>query len=99
MTSTGGSSDRAEHRREKVRALCRQLAAEVARIAPPGLGMRDEAWRIVADSSDQLFDLLSRWESTGDAALLDEIDRAYGEVVGAWKIAARSFRMESGAAV
>lgn len=74
-------------RRNRAAALCRRLTEDVARVVPPGVGYRPDAWEVVEEPSRRFLDLLNAWESTGDPALRAEIREAYDSVVEAWQVA------------
>jgi hypothetical protein len=79
---------RANDRSDAAARLCRRLADDVGRIAPPGIGLWAPAWSGVAAASDRFLDLLSEWERTGDEAVLPDLRRAYYQVLDAWRSAA-----------
>jgi hypothetical protein len=78
-------------RRERAAELCRQLTADVAKVAPVGLGTWGAAWEIVAAPSDRFLDLLNAWEATGAPELRPEIREAYDATVAAWTEAASRY--------
>lgn len=78
-------------RRDRATELCRRLATDVARVAPPGLGTWEPAWKIISDPSDRFLDLLNEWEATGTPELRPAISEAYDAVVAAWTDAASRY--------
>lgn len=66
--------------------LCRRLSREVGAIAPAGLGLHDEAWEMVATSTDVFLDLLAAWQR-GERSVVD-VGVAYNAVLDAWREAA-----------
>jgi len=72
-------------RRERGTTLCRQLAEEVARIAPPGLGRWDRAWEIVGPPSADFMAALTAWEADPSPRTKEAVSEAYVELVYAWR--------------
>jgi len=78
-------------RHERAAALCRHLTAEVAKVAPAGLGTWAPAWGIVEEPSTRFLDLLNEWERTGNPELRPAIREAYDATVDAWAEAAHHY--------
>lgn len=78
-------------RRGRSAELCRRLAADVAKVAPAGLGTWGPAWEIVAAPSGRFLGLLNEWEATGAPELRPQIREAYDATVAAWTEAARRY--------
>lgn len=83
-------TDARADRRERAAELCRRLAADVAKVAPKGLGAWPPAWEIVEAPSKRFLDLLDEYVETGERErLIPPIREAYAAVVAAWEEAAR----------
>lgn len=81
-----------EERRERGTSLCRRLAADVAKLAPEGIGRWDTAWEMVAGADATFMAALSGWEADPSEAALDRVRNAYGAVIDAWREAAHEYR-------
>lgn len=84
----------AEERREGGTRLCRQLGAEVARLAPPGIGRWEQTWQIVGDADTEYLIALTRWEATGSEDDKPPLRAAYYGVRDAWRRAAAAYEQE-----
>jgi len=82
---------RTDRRRDRGAELCRRLSAEIAKVAPAGLGTWAPAWEIVEEASTRFLDLLNEWERTGNPDLRPAIREAYDATVAAWTEAARRY--------
>ncbi len=71
--------------------LCRRLTEDVGRIAPPGIGQWDGAWRIVGEVSASFLAELTAWEATGEPHLIPRLRELYDGVVEAWRTAAEDY--------
>lgn len=84
----------AAERRERGTLLCRQLADEVASIAPGDIGRWERAWEIVAGADTAFLVALTLWETTGADGDLPALRAAYGNVVTAWRRAVAEYERE-----
>jgi hypothetical protein len=84
----------AERRREKGTLLCRQLAGEIERMAPVGIGRWDRTWELVAPADSNFMICLTRWESTGSESDLPALRSAYLAVIDAWRQAVTEYERE-----
>ncbi|MDP2959267.1 MAG: hypothetical protein Q8N53_22790 [Longimicrobiales bacterium] len=83
-----------EERRRRGTALCRQLADEVAKVAPRGLGAWAPAWDIVAEADVAFMIALTAWEVGPSEPARLRVRDAYRTVMGAWRAAAQEYRRE-----
>lgn len=81
-------------RRERGTALCRQLAEDVARIVPRGLGSWGDAWDIVAPADAQFLAALTAWEADPGPTTVDTTRTAYRAVLDGWRLVARRFEAQ-----
>ena len=65
--------------------VCRNLSADVRRVAPPGLDHVPDVWPMVAEASDAFLDELHRWVEDGDRARVDRVRGLYDAVLDAWR--------------
>ena len=93
-TNTVSIPDR-ERREAGARRLCRRLAADIAAVAPEGLGSWPPAWELVEAPSGRFLDRLHEWVETGDDELGDVLRYAYVDVVAAWKTAADRWQRQN----
>jgi hypothetical protein len=77
------------------RQMCERLTSAVAAVAPAGVGAWPQAWEVVGPASAAFMELLTRWEDSGDRALLPEIRAAYDNVLSAWRRAAEQYEQET----
>jgi hypothetical protein len=68
-----------------VSRICRQLAAEVAALSPPGLGTHDDVWEAVAPADAALQTALTTWRDTGQEVDKARVRTAYAALVRAWQ--------------
>ncbi len=80
-----------EERRERGTALCRRLAADVASIAPPGLGAWAPAWGIVAEADVAFMVVLTAWEAEPSEPARLRVRDAYHRVLERWREAATRY--------
>lgn len=73
------------------RPVARWVTDRVREVAPPGLGNWAPAWEIVEGPSREFLDVLVRWEATGSEEDREAVKAAGGEVVAAWRQAARQW--------
>jgi len=87
-----------EDRQERGTALCRQLTADVAKVAPEGIGGWAPAWDIVADADVRFLSTLSAWEAAPSEATRLRVKAAYEAVLDAWRVAAGLYQARRQAA-
>lgn len=82
-------------RQERANELCEQVAIAVSIISPPGLERWKFVWEFVDAPNAEFLLALSAWESdpTNEAACA--IDRAYGALCNAWRLASAAFLSET----
>lgn len=80
-----------DERQAKGKILCEKLSAQVAVIAPPGIGRWDRAWEIVDGSSATFMNALSAWEIDPSDATMQRVSDAYDHVLDAWRNAAAEY--------
>jgi hypothetical protein len=80
-----------EERREQGTELCRRLAADVAKVAPPGLGAWAPAWDAVASADAAFMVALTAWECDPSERTRLRLRDAYRTVLAAWKRAAAEY--------
>ena len=79
-------------RRRRTRELCRILAKHVCAFASPGLGLWDDAWKIVEKPSVDFLDAPNEFERTGNESTMDRAKRLSLKVRDAWRDADRQYR-------
>lgn len=72
-------------------AVARWVAERVREVAPPGIGRWGPAWDRVEGPSVAFLDALARWEETGSTEDREAARLAAGDVVAAWREAAREW--------
>ena len=82
-------------RRIRGKELCRRLCAEVAEIAPPGIGRWEPAREITAPSDAAFVEALTAWEVDPGPATLASVRRAYRDVLDAWRRASADYARQS----
>ena len=65
---------------EAARQVCENMAREVQQIAPPGLGLWEPAWEIVASASAEFMIALCAWEQSPSETLEAQV-RYWGDEV------------------
>ena len=70
---------------EAATQVCRNLAAEVAGIAPNGIGHWAGAWDIVADADFELVQTLGTWEFEPSDEGQARVRATYNAVLAAWR--------------
>jgi len=81
-------------RRERGTELCRRLAADVASIAPPGLGAWERTWEMVAPVDAEFMMRLTAWEAAPSEPARLRVRDAYRAVLEAWRSAAATYQRE-----
>jgi len=76
---------------EAARQVCENMAREVQQIAPPGLGLWDPAWEIVADADAEFMIALFAWEDSPSEKLEAQVRYWGDEVMARWHEAAKRF--------
>ena len=74
-----------QEREADVRRICGHLAGEVAKLAPPGTGRRDDVWEAVAEPDRALTLALTTWKLTGAEADKATARTAYRTLLDAWR--------------
>ena len=81
-------------RRERGTLLCRQLAGEIEKLAPTGIGKWARTWAIVSEADASFMIALAAWEATGSEDDLPPLRTAYHAVLEAWRRAATEFERQ-----
>jgi hypothetical protein len=76
---------------EAARQVCENMAREVQQIAPPGLGLWEPAWEIVADADAEFMIALFAWEDSPSEKLEAQVRYWGDEVMARWHEAAKRF--------
>ncbi|MCH7532509.1 MAG: hypothetical protein IIB36_12240 [Gemmatimonadetes bacterium] len=82
-----------DERRARGTELCKRLAADVAKVAPPGLGAWASSWDIVAEASAVFWIELTAWEAAPSEPARLNVRAAYEAVLDAWREAAHQFQV------
>lgn len=72
-------------RRAEGTRICGHLCEAVAKLAPPGIGERDDVWEAVAPATDGFMALLQAWERTGNEADKQRLRDSYRALLDAWR--------------
>ena len=83
-----------DERRNRGTELCKRFAADVAKIAPQGIGVWDLAWEIVNDADSTFVVELTAWEAAPSEPARLKVRAAYEAVLGAWREAAHQFQVQ-----
>ena len=73
-----------EERQERGKKLCKQLARDVASVAPEGIGHWGPAWEIVGDADAEFVLALTYWESAPSSVARKRLREAYRRVMSVW---------------
>ena len=80
-----------DERRGRGTKLCEQLATDVAKIVPIGIGHWPDCWDIVGDADIEFVISLTAWEATGLEAQRITVRATYNSLLEAWREAARQY--------
>lgn len=78
--------------RERATEICRRLTADVAEIAPQGIGRWARAWEVVDAPSVDFWVALMEWESNPSSEdAKDRVRSAYRTLIEAWHQASSEY--------
>ena len=83
-----------EELRRRGTLICRGFSAEVATIAPAGIGHEERVWDSVAEADADFMAALTGWEAEPSDEAKDRVRATYRAVIGAWRRAVAEFERE-----
>lgn len=90
----GGSQNSQNPQKARARgtAVYEQLCADVAELAPAGLGAWPRTWELVAPADRDFTAAVSAWERDPTPAGLEQVRVTYLALIAAWKSAVSAWR-------